>query len=170
MFYVKSTFGKFKLSKKVIFANFRGSELWIFSKFEHFSSAKFTKIQSSESLKLPKWHFWAVYICQNLISRKIRVTVRLSFNIHSQALCKFTFWKFLEHSAPCTNLVNFLLIGGCGFDPKCNSRSWNSSWRMSAPIPKRTLELSARCLHERSASLQFPKFAIIRQWQSGDQW
>ena len=28
-----------------------------FSKFEHLSSAKFTKIQSSESLKLPKMTF-----------------------------------------------------------------------------------------------------------------
>ena len=41
-FYVKSNFGEFKRPKNVIFDNFRGLNL-DFSKFEHFSSLKFTK-------------------------------------------------------------------------------------------------------------------------------
>ena len=48
-FYVKSNFRKFKLSKNVIFGNFRGSEF-----FEQLSSPKFIKIQSSESHKIAK--------------------------------------------------------------------------------------------------------------------
>ena len=53
-FYVETNFGKFKRSKNVIF--FAILELLNFdiSKFEQLSSPKFTKIQSSEALKLPK--------------------------------------------------------------------------------------------------------------------
>ena len=58
-FYMKSNFGEFKLSRNVTFGNFR---LWrfcilIFSQFEQLSTSKFTKIQSSEYLKLPKMTF-----------------------------------------------------------------------------------------------------------------
>ena len=42
-FYVKSNFGELKLSKNANFDNFRASEFWFFSKFEHFSRAKFAK-------------------------------------------------------------------------------------------------------------------------------
>ena len=65
-FYVKSNFGEFKWSKNVTFVI---SEVLNFdlSKFEQLSSPKFTKIQSLESLKLPK-----------LISHEIWVAVKLS--------------------------------------------------------------------------------------------
>ena len=49
-----------------------------FSKFEHLSSPKFNKIQSSESLKLPKMTFLDIWIRQDLISRKIGVAVKLT--------------------------------------------------------------------------------------------
>ena len=76
-FYVKSNFSESNRSKNVVFVNFRGSESWflvlIFSKSEQLSSPKFTKMQSSASLTL-----WTVWICQNVISRKIGVVVKLS--------------------------------------------------------------------------------------------
>ena len=50
---MKSNFGEFKQSKTVIVGNFRVLNFDI-SKFEQFSSPKFTEIQSSESLILPK--------------------------------------------------------------------------------------------------------------------
>ena len=53
---------------------------FVFSKFEQLSSTKFTKIQSSESLKLPKMTFLDRLNSPNLISRKI---IKLQ---HSQAL------------------------------------------------------------------------------------
>ena len=53
-----------------------------FSKVEQLSSSKFTQIQSSESLKLPKVTFLDRLNLQNLISRKIRVVVKLS-NFHN---------------------------------------------------------------------------------------
>ena len=53
---MKSHLEEFKQSKNVNFDNFTGSE-FDFSKFEQLSSPKFTKIQNSESLKLPKMTF-----------------------------------------------------------------------------------------------------------------
>ena len=44
-FYVKSNFGEFERSKNVIFGNSRGSELWIFGKFETWKLLQFTKIK-----------------------------------------------------------------------------------------------------------------------------
>ena len=49
-FYVKSNFGKFKRPNMQCLA-ILGLWILIFSTFEQFSSPKFTKIQSSESLK-----------------------------------------------------------------------------------------------------------------------
>ena len=46
-----------------------------FSRFEQLSSPKFTKVQSSECLKLPKMTFFDLL---NLFSRKIGVGVKLS--------------------------------------------------------------------------------------------
>ena len=54
--YAPETFKKFKRSWNVIFGNSRSSQFW-FYKFEQLSSPNFTKIQSSESLKLPKMTF-----------------------------------------------------------------------------------------------------------------
>jgi len=103
-----------------------------FSTFEQLSRPKFTKIQSSESLKLPKWHFWTVWIHPKLITRKIWVAVKSSNfnkvkpytvpdlpNKGSKLLAgpfwvwlpmveclNFIFWKFLEHSALSNVTIN----------------------------------------------------------------
>ena len=47
-----------------------------FSQFEHLSSAKFTKIPSSESLKLPKMTFLDRLYSSKLISRKIGLAIK----------------------------------------------------------------------------------------------
>ena len=44
-FYVKSNFGAFKLSKNVIFGNFRDSEFYFFGKFGTWKLLKFTRIK-----------------------------------------------------------------------------------------------------------------------------
>ena len=77
-FYVKSNIGGFNRSKSVIFANFIDSELWIFGKFRTWKLLKFTKIKIENLKNCQKWHFWTVWICQNLISRKIWVAVKWS--------------------------------------------------------------------------------------------
>ena len=53
-FYVKSHFGKFKRSENVIFDNFCGSEIFIFSKLEQLSSSKFTKNSKFRVYKIDK--------------------------------------------------------------------------------------------------------------------
>ena len=45
LFYVKSNFDEFKLSKNVIFGNFRDSELWFFGKFGTWTLLKCTQIK-----------------------------------------------------------------------------------------------------------------------------
>ena len=67
---MKSNFGKFNQSKNVIFASCEVQNLDV-SKFEQLSSPKFTQIQSSESLKLPKMTFLDCLNMQNLISHEI---------------------------------------------------------------------------------------------------
>ena len=47
-----------------------------FSKFEQFSSSKFTEFKTSESLHLPKITFLSVWICKNLISHKMWVAAK----------------------------------------------------------------------------------------------
>ena len=49
-----------------------------FSKFEQLSSPKFTKVKVQSLQNCQKWHFWTVWIHQNLISHKIGVAVKWS--------------------------------------------------------------------------------------------
>ena len=89
-------FWRIQTVQKWHFWQFQRLRTFNLGKFGTWKLLKLTKNQNSEPLKLPKWHFWTVWICQNMISRKIAVAVKWSkFN---KVKPNFTFWKFLEHS------------------------------------------------------------------------
>ena len=96
-FYVKSNFGVFKWSKNVVMGNFRGSEFGFLANLSNFQVPNLSKFKDQRLWNCYTWQFWTVWICQNLISRKIWVAVKWS-NFNKVSL-NFTFWKFLEHSA-----------------------------------------------------------------------
>ena len=77
-FYVKSNFGEFKRSKNVIFGNFRGSEFWFLVNLSNFQVPNLPKFKVQSLWNCQKWHFWTIWIHQNLISCKIRVSVKWS--------------------------------------------------------------------------------------------
>ena len=45
------------------------------------------------------WHFWIVWIVQNLISRRLEWLK--NYQISTKSSLNFTFWKFLEHIVKC---------------------------------------------------------------------
>ena len=141
-FYVKSILPKSQTTK-LPFLQFQ--RLWTlnFGKFGPWKLLKFTKNQNSESLKLPKLHFWTVWICLNLISRKIWVTV--NSQISTKSRLNFTFWKFLEHSAlesAFLKSLNKLSIWSCAIRT-CSDASIVILWRFC----KRHLSLISNARH-----------------------
>ena len=64
--------------QKVIFGNFRYSELLILVNFGLESCSNLLKIKIQSLWSCHKWHFLTVWIRQNLISHKIGVAIRLS--------------------------------------------------------------------------------------------
>ena len=93
---MKSNFGELKRSISVIFGNFRGSEI-LFSKFEQLSSPK-TKIQSSESLKLPQVTFLDRLNSQKFDFTQNRIGGRIIKFQQSQALTSHfeSFWSIVR--------------------------------------------------------------------------
>ena len=102
--YEKSNFGEFKQSKNVIFDNFRDSELCILVNLVLESCSNLLKIKFQNLQNCQKWHFWTVWIHQNLISHKIGVAVHIS----TKSSHNLSFWKFLEHSAKTRVLINVI--------------------------------------------------------------
>ena len=90
-------------SQKMSFWHFEKFWIPILVNLSHFSSPKFTQIQSWESLKLFKnVHFFIFKFFLNFISHKIEWQITSCIVDLS-----FTFWKFLEHSGNVTWLFHF---------------------------------------------------------------
>ena len=86
-------FWQIQTVQKCLFGNFRDSKFGFFSKLEQLSSIKFTKIQSSEFLKLWKLQVFRFKFCQNYFLLKIEGQMNSCI-----VDLNFIFWKFLEHS------------------------------------------------------------------------
>ena len=114
-FCVKSNFGQFKQPKKVIFGKF----------------------QSSECQKLPKWHFWTVWIHQNLILHKNLSGSKIIKFQKSQALtsqCE-SFWSIVLTFPNMSGLwylyCTIFFFWSCWplFSVGCKSMVWRESLR-----------------------------------------